>query len=163
MALFHFAEYGTGDCIFLDFLGAFVNFSNLGISIKAFDLILGHIAVSPQQLDRLVGNFDRRAGCVHLGHRRQFGVNAALVIIPGGLVSNQARKLNFSGHVGQFVLGDLKLSDFSAKLFPFFHIGKGAIIGTLSSAQRLGSNQNAALIKKFKDLIKALAFLADNI
>ena len=114
-------------------------------------------------MNGLISHFNRGSRCVHLGHGSEFGIHAALVKIPGGLVSDQPGKFNFGGHVGQFMLGHLELSNFASELLAFFHIGKGAVISALGGSQCLGRNQNSTLIKKLQNLIKALAFFSDKI
>ena len=49
--LFQFTDQGTGDGVFLDFLGALIEFADFGVAIKALHLVLGNVAVAPVQLN----------------------------------------------------------------------------------------------------------------
>jgi hypothetical protein len=59
------------------------------------------------------------------------------------------------GHVGQLVLGDLKLGDFLAELLALLDIGQGPVIGPLGRSQGLGRHLDAALIEKMQHVVKA--------
>ena len=114
-------------------------------------------------MNGLICDFNCRSGSIHFGHRGQFGINATLIKVPSGLVRDQPGKVYFGDHVGQFVLGDLKLGNFSAKLLALFHIGQSAIISALGCAQRLSRHQNATFVKKFKHLVKPFTLFTDEI
>ncbi|VTR67496.1 hypothetical protein DESC_610079 [Desulfosarcina cetonica] len=161
--LLQFAQKGAGDGVLLDLTGTLVQFGDLGIPGEALHLVLLHVAVAAQKLDGFVTHLHRGPGGGHLGHAGQFGVDVALIEIPGRLVGEQTGHFDLGGHVGQFVLVHLKLGDLAAELLPGFHIGQGAVKGPLGRAQGLGGDEDAALVEELQHLIESPVLLADQI
>src|SRR6267378_2415192 len=93
----------------LDFAGAFVNFRDAGVAIVTFDGILAAVTVAAVDLNGYV-----RYACGHFAGKEfcDGGVHAetsAGILLPRGLSNEEARSINFRGHVREHELDGLEL------------------------------------------------------
>jgi hypothetical protein len=96
------------------------------VAPDALDAVLLHVARAAVDLDALVGDLDRDARGVELGHRDLAHGVLAVAEAPGRRVDHLARRLDLRRHLGELVAGDLELADLAAE--------RGALLGV---AQRL--------------------------
>ena len=88
------------------------------------------------QLNGHVNDLLRIFGGSHLGHGRFLGDALALIAQPSGAVSEQSSGIQQSGHLRQFALGDLKISQGTAKHFALLGPRNGLVQGSARKSKR---------------------------
>src|SRR4051812_27361668 len=106
-----------------DLVGAGADAVQAHVAPDALDAVLLHVAGAAVDLDALVGDLDRDARRVELGHRDLAHRVVALAEAPRGGVHELAGRLDLRRHLGELVARHLELPDLTAE--------RGALCGVL--------------------------------
>src|SRR5439155_22373979 len=114
-ALFTLQPVRAPDDVEHDLVGAGADAVESHVAPDALDPVLLHVARAAVDLDALVGDLDRDARGVELGHRDLAHGVLAVVVAPGGRVDHLAGRLDLGRHLGELVADDLELADLAAE------------------------------------------------
>src|SRR5713101_796831 len=99
----------------LDFAGAFVDFGDAGVAVVAFDGIFAAVAVAAVDLDGFVRDARGHFAGEKFGDGGVHAEASAGILLPRCFSNEQARSVNFRGHVREHELNSLKLRNGMAK------------------------------------------------
>ena len=154
----------------LNFAGAFADGAELHVAIIFFRRVILDESVAAVNLHRFVRDAHRHFSGVELGHAGL--ARKAEVMIAGGkravgepcrAIGQQARRLNFGGHVRQLELDGLKFGDGFAELLALLGVTQRGFISPLRHAQRESGDGNSAAIENLQGVDEPFAFLAEQI
>ncbi len=121
----------------LNFAGALADGAELHVAVKLFGGIVLDEAVAAVDLYALVGDADGDFAGEELGHAGFAGeADVFLIGEPGGLIDEQPRGFDFSGHVRELELDGLKFADGLAELLALLGVARGGFERALGHAER---------------------------
>ena len=126
-------------------------------------MIVLHVAVAAQHLDRLGGDLHGHVGAGHLGHGGGGGVGLALLLVDGGPVEQQLSGVDLGLELGHLEGQVLLLAQGLAELLALHDVLPGDLKGALGNAQALGSHADAAAVQSLHGQLEALAGLGDHV
>src|ERR1700761_103189 len=92
------------------------------VAVGALDLVLLHVAVAAEDLDRVVGDLAGDAGGVQLRHRDLAHRVLAVGEAPGGRIGQRLGGLGLRRHLGDLVTKGLELADRTTEGFTLFGV-----------------------------------------
>ena len=152
-----------GDDHPLDLVGTLVDGGDLGIAVEPLHLHALQIAVAAEDLQGIVGDFQGDIRGVLLRHGGFHAVGGVLLFQISGAVYQQPGGPEFGCHVGDLEGNSLLLADAAAELDALLGILYRRFKGTLSDAQRLGRDADAAAVQGGHGDLKALALLSQQV
>ena len=156
-------QHPRGDYQALNFAGAFVNLGDAGVAIGAFDGIFAAVAVAAVNLDGFVGDARGHFARKKFRDRRFHGKARAGILLPGRATQQQARRVNFRGHIRQHELNRLKIGDGMAECLALLRVAQGGFERALRDSGGLRGDADAAAIEGGKRDFISFAFGADAI
>jgi hypothetical protein len=150
-----------GDDEALDFGGAFVDFGDAGVAVVALDGIFAAVAIAAVDLDGFVGDAGGHFAGEEFGDGGVHAIARASVLLPGGFADEEARGVDFRGHVREHKLNGLKLRDGMAKGETLFGIFQRGFKSALGDSNGLRGDADAAAIERGESDFVAFAFVAD--
>src|SRR5438477_279668 len=164
MSLLFLAKQLPRNNQFLNFAGTFSDGAELHVAVKLFRGIVLDEAIPAVNLHALIGDANGHFAGERLGHAG-FPREADVFLVgePRSLIDEQARGLDFGGHVGELELDGLKFADGLAELFALFSVFYGGIQCALGHPQSESGDGNTPAIKNFQAARKAFAFVAKKV
>ena len=157
-------DWGPGKLYpLLDLVGAFINRGDLRLPVGPLHIHTLHEAGAAIDLERVVGDFQRDVGGVHLGHGGFHAVGGVRLLQLGGGVHQEPGAAELGGHVGDLKGDGLLEADGLAELDALLGVGHGGVIGPLGDAQRLGRDTDAAAVQGGHGDLEAVALLAQQV
>src|SRR5688572_10135017 len=133
------------------------------VAIELLGGIILDVAIASVDLNALVGNPNGNLACMELRHGGfQRGFHA-LVLHPGGAMSQQASAVDIHRHIRQLELNTLECRDRFAELFPLLRVMQGCFEGALCHAQRHGGNADSPAIQYGERIDESVTWLAEQI
>src|SRR5436190_9003631 len=126
------------------------------------DSVLLHVAGAAVDLDALVGDLDRDARSVQLGHRDLADGVLAVLVAPGGRVDHLPRALDLRRHLGELVADHLELADLAAERGALLGVLQRTVEARLGAGDAAGGADQALALELPHDVVEALADLAED-
>ena len=117
--------------------GAFVNCADLGVAVELFDRALFREADATEDVERFGGDTNGGFRGNELSHGGFSEKGLAGILKSGGVVDEQAHRLDISRHLCQLELQALELSNGFAELFAFLGVAEGVIERGLGNPEAL--------------------------
>ena len=156
----------AGDDHHLNFAGALIDLSDLGITHHTLDGVITGVAVTAEQLQAAAGHVAGGTGGdqLRLGSLdavADLGAVHGLLLFQASLINQILGSVNAGFHLSQLELGVLELGDGAAELLTLFDVGNGLVDGALGNAQSLGSDADTAAVQRSHGQLEALALDAE--
>mmetsp|Transcript_28861 Transcript_28861/g.62718 ORF Transcript_28861/g.62718 Transcript_28861/m.62718 type:complete len:308 (+) Transcript_28861:175-1098(+) len=146
----------------LNVAGAFVDGSNLGISVVLLSQELFGETNTTQPINTLRRHILRHFGGLQLGHGSLQDERLAALLQPCSIEHQQSCSFNLHPGTRILKLHALEVRDALAKLFPCDHVAHGIVKGTLCQTNHLGTNPNATFVQQLDSNLVALAHLTEH-
>jgi hypothetical protein len=118
--------------------------THLGIPPVLLDTRLPREPNTSSPLNTQPGRLLRHDGCVPLSHGSLSDKVLALLLHPGGVVSEETSGLDLGSDLGEGELHALEVSDGLAELLALEGVRDGLVEGSLGDADHLGSDTNSS-------------------
>src|SRR4029077_2801376 len=131
------------------------------VAVGALDLVLLHVAVATEDLDRVVGDFAGDPRGVELRHRDLAHRVLAVGEAPGGRVGELPGGLGLGRHLGDLVTERLELADRAAERFTLLRVLDRLLDHPLRPRVAAGGGDQALALELPGDVVEAFALLAE--
>src|SRR6267378_1458011 len=145
----------------LDFTGAFIDLGDARVAVVALDGILAAVAVAAVNLNGFVRDARGHLAGKQFGDGGVHRESRSRILLPRCLAYEQARGVDFSGHVGEHELNGLELRNRLAKGHALLRIVQRRFKSSLCYARGLRGDADTPAVQSRKCDFVALAFIPD--
>ena len=157
------AEYIRADDDTHNLVCAFINCCDFRVAISLLYMHAFEETAAAEDLQRVIADFKRRIGRVHLRHRGILTVAQMVFFHLGCGVVEHSCRFQLSCHVRELEADALIDADRIVKLHPFLRISKRVFIRALRNAKSLRSDSDPTAVERGHRDFEALAFLAQKV
>src|SRR5690242_3677965 len=140
----------------LHLVGALADGEDLRVAVEAAHRVLLDVAVAAVDLHGFLRAAHREPPRLELRLRGGEAERAPLVLQPGGLVGEQARRLDLGGHVGELGLDGLEPADRLPERAPLLGVGERLVERALGEADAHRRDADAPDVEHVEELAEAL-------
>lgn len=170
-----------GDSLELHVVGAFVNRSDLCITVELFNTQFTSETNTTTPFDSLAGSLFSNLRSIKLGHSSFLDKVTSFFLETSSIVCQQASSFNFNGNyipshqyiiipcildqltLSILMLHALEITNVGVELLALEEIRQSNIISTLSETNHLGSDTNTTFIQDFNSILVSLANFTKNV
>src|SRR2546422_188336 len=140
-----------------------VDLGDAGVAVHPLDGIFAIVAIPAVDLDGLVGDARGHLRGEQLGNGRFHAEARADVLLPSGFAREQARGVNFRGHICEHELDGLEIGDGMAEGHTLLRIFQRFLKRALGNPHGLRGNADAPAVERGERDLVAFALSADSV